>query len=206
MLLLFDFDGVLADTLQNLLDIFIETQRSLGEGRLPTVGDFASLEVQSFGGIAEFIGIPDHMISLFETGAAERLNKSEAIVKLFPEIPPILKTLSLKHDICIITLNPTLYVTETLTTYRLMSTIAKIYGAETLLSKAENIIMAQTDFGADADTTYFIGDALSDILQAKQAGVKAVAALWGFQDRNMLLRESPDIVANHPNDLLEIFG
>jgi phosphoglycolate phosphatase len=206
MLLLFDYDGVLADTFQLFFDVFIETQRSLGMGRPPTMQDAVSLEVQSFVGVAEAIGIPDHMISLFETSATECLIKKMVDVHLFPEIPPILEALSRKNDICVITLNKTSYVLETLTSYGVLNTVAEIYGAETRLSKAESIIVAQTTFRADAESTYFIGDAVSDLRQAKQAGVKTVAATWGFQDRNMLLRESPDLVVNHPDELLEIFG
>jgi phosphoglycolate phosphatase len=206
MLLLFDYDGVLADTFQIFFDVFIEKQRSLGMGRLPTFEDAVSLEEQSFRGVAEIIGIPKSLIPRFEIDAHERLNKKMMSVNLFPEIPPILKTLTRKNDICIITLNKTSYITETLTSYRVLDTIAKIYGFETYLSKAENIIVAQTTFRADADMTYFIGDAVSDLRQAKQAGVKTVAATWGFQDRNMLLREAPDLIAEHPDELLEIFG
>jgi phosphoglycolate phosphatase len=206
MLLLFDYDGVLADTFQIFLDIFIETQRSLGSGRLPTVEDAVSLEEQSFKGVAEIIGIPENLIPRFVTDATERLNEKMTNVNLFPEIPPVLKSLARKHDICIITLNKISFITETLMTYHVLDTIAKIYGHETGLTKTECIMMAQSAFGTDTDTTYFIGDAVSDLRAAKQAGVKTVAATWGFQDRNMLLRETPNVIANHPDELLELFG
>ena len=206
MLLLFDYDGVLADTFQLFFDIFVETQRALGFGRLPTMEDAVSLEEQSFRGVAEIIGIPENLISRFVTDATDRLNSKMMNVDLFPAIAPVLRSLSKKHDICIITLNKIPFITKTLTTHGVMDAIARIYGHETGLTKHESILSAQSTFGADTHTTYFIGDAVSDLRAAKQAGVKTVAVSWGFQKLSMLLGEAPDVVADHPDELLELFG
>ncbi|MBT4503304.1 MAG: hypothetical protein HOC74_36580 [Gemmatimonadetes bacterium] len=45
---------------------------------------------------------------------------------------------------------------------------------------------------------------MSDIRQGKRAGVRTIAAAWGFQRRHLLLAEAPDFVADEPGDLLEI--
>ena len=205
MLLLFDYDGVLADTFQLFLDVFIETQRAFGAGRLPTVVDAVSLEEQSFRGVAQMIGIPENLISRFESNAHKRLTKKMMNVELFPEIPPVLMSLAGKHDMCIITLNKIASVKKTLTTYGVTDTITKIYGYENGLTKQECILAAQSAFGADTDTTYFIGDAASDLRAAKQSGVKTVAVTWGFQKLSMLLHEAPDIIAHYPDELLGFF-
>jgi len=205
MLLLFDYDGVIADTFQLFLDIFNAAQRSLGEGRALTKADLSSLPVNSLTCTAEVIGIPDHLIPRFEAEAAERLVDRASEVHLFTEIPSMLRALSHKHTLCIVTLNKFQYVATTLTAYSVMDTIARIYGYETGLSKTESIVLACSTFGSNAETTYFIGDGISDLQAARQAGVKTVAALWGFQDREMLLGEAPDFLADRPDDLLNLF-
>lgn len=206
MLLLFDYDGVIADTFQLFLDIFNATQHFLGEGRAITEADLSSLPVNSFSCTAEVIGIPDHLIPRFEAEAAERLVSRASEVSLFSEIPSTLRTLSLKHALCIITHNKNQYVTKALTAYAVIDTISRIYGHENGLSKSESIVLACSTFGTDAETTYFIGDGISDLRAARQAGVKTVAVSWGFQDREMLLGEAPDFVADRPKDLLNLFA
>jgi phosphoglycolate phosphatase-like HAD superfamily hydrolase len=59
-------------------------------------------------------------------------------------------------------------------------------------------------FDVPPEETFMIGDAISDIRQGKRAGVRTIAAAWGFQRRDFLLAEAPDFMADEPADLLEI--
>ena len=49
-----------------------------------------------------------------------------------------------------------------------------------------------------------IGDTISDIRQGKLAEVQTAAVTWGFQPRELLARESPDVMLDDPTDLLNI--
>ena len=49
-----------------------------------------------------------------------------------------------------------------------------------------------------------IGDSMSDIRAGKRSGVRTVAVSWGFQDRELLSREDPDILIDDPEDLLSM--
>lgn len=50
----------------------------------------------------------------------------------------------------------------------------------------------------------FIGDSTSDILCARNAGVRSIAALWGMGKRNELLEAVPDYVANNVDGLKDL--
>jgi phosphoglycolate phosphatase-like HAD superfamily hydrolase len=50
--------------------------------------------------------------------------------------------------------------------------------------------------------TVMIGDAVSDIQAAREAGAVSIAVSWGHQDRNKLLEAQPDFIADHPRDIL----
>ena len=206
MLLLFDYDGVIADTFQLLLDVFNATQRFLGKGRTLTEAELSSLPVNSFSCAAKVMDIPVHLIPRFEAEVAERLVERAPEVRLFAEIPSMLRALSHKHDLCIITHSQAQYVAKTLRAYSVLDAIARIYGRETGLSKSERIIVACSTFGTHADTTFFMGDGINDLRAAKQAGVKTVAVSWGFIERGMLLGEAPDFIADQPSDLLKLFA
>jgi phosphoglycolate phosphatase len=49
-----------------------------------------------------------------------------------------------------------------------------------------------------------IGDTIGDIRAGKQSGVQTVAVTWGFQARDLLARELPDYLVDHPEELLTI--
>jgi len=54
-----------------------------------------------------------------------------------------------------------------------------------------------------ADILY-IGDTLTDMLTAKNAGLKSIGVLWGFRDRKELKQGSPLFIVNTPSEIIDI--
>ena len=52
----------------------------------------------------------------------------------------------------------------------------------------------------------YVGDSRHDMVAARKAGVRTVAALWGPAPRGELESERPDFAAESLMDLLEIFN
>ena len=50
----------------------------------------------------------------------------------------------------------------------------------------------------------FIGDSEVDIRTAKHARMPSIAVSWGYRDRDLLLAESPDAIADTPSALAQI--
>jgi phosphoglycolate phosphatase len=46
-----------------------------------------------------------------------------------------------------------------------------------------------------------IGDSASDIRYAKRAGVQSIAATWGWQQRDRLVKENPDFIVDSVHEL-----
>jgi pyrophosphatase PpaX len=59
--------------------------------------------------------------------------------------------------------------------------------------------------GEPAQAAAYVGDSRHDIVAARAAGVRTVAALWGPAPRTELERERPDFSAESITDLLDIF-
>ena len=49
----------------------------------------------------------------------------------------------------------------------------------------------------------YVGDSDTDMLTAKNAGIKAVGCLWGYRDLETLLNGGADIVLSRPKELLD---
>lgn len=58
--------------------------------------------------------------------------------------------------------------------------------------------------GASPENTYFAGDSNVDMFTAKNAGVAAIGCLWGFRTKDELLEGGADFLAEKPMDIFDI--
>jgi phosphoglycolate phosphatase len=71
-------------------------------------------------------------------------------------------------------------------------------------SKVEKILMAKSQFAAGGEAVFMVGDSVSDIREAREAGVKSIAVSWGHQSMGRLVKAVPDHVVRLPEELIEI--
>lgn len=68
-----------------------------------------------------------------------------------------------------------------------------------------NVYKALDRLGVTADECIYIGDSEVDVQTARNAGVKCIGVTWGFRDRDELMREGADIIADSCEDILQFF-
>lgn len=56
----------------------------------------------------------------------------------------------------------------------------------------------------DADTVFMIGDSNVDIRTGKNCGAVSIGCVWGFRERDELIAEGADYIAECPNDIADI--
>ncbi|MFW6695349.1 HAD-IA family hydrolase [Streptomyces sp. MAR4 CNX-425] len=66
------------------------------------------------------------------------------------------------------------------------------------------VIRAMRLMGTAPYETVMVGDAVTDLISARSAGVPPVAALWGETDEAALLATDPDAALRHPLELLQL--
>ena len=54
------------------------------------------------------------------------------------------------------------------------------------------------------ENVYFVGDGDADVLTAKNAGIKCISALWGYRDKEELIKVGATIFASKPLDLIDL--
>lgn len=75
-----------------------------------------------------------------------------------------------------------------------------------LFGKSRLIKRAFDGAGLAASETSYVGDEVRDIEAARRARVTSVAVTWGFNSREILTRSQPDQLLDHPSQLLRLVG
>ena len=199
-LIIFDYDGVLIDSLNHAIAVGEEFCRSISHNRVPTKETIGSLEIMTYSEIARSIGLPPEQVERFSSHVFERFQDIGPSMAFFPEIESLLHRMASKN-IAIVSGNAKHVISAKLSSHGLAEKITCIFGALERGDKAEKIRKACAHFGADPGRSCMIGDSVSDIRFAKRAGVQSIAATWGWQWHGKLVKEEPDFIVNSVREL-----
>ncbi|HUI89811.1 MAG TPA: HAD family hydrolase [Anaerolineales bacterium] len=205
-LIIFDYDGVLADTLDDLLEFGQEACNKLGVKHLVTKDDLSDLEDMSFASYARACEVPEHLVDQFVKTCLGFFAEMKSPPAIFTGLDKVVKYLSSQHRIAIVTTNSSQNVNAFLRRHGLDGCFQAIYGVDSPGTKARKISMARDQLleTKNQGTVFMVGDSLSDVLAAKEAAVISVAVTWGHQSLEHVLRGHPDYIASSPQALIEV--
>ncbi len=118
-LILFDFDGVLADTLGDLLQFGQEACDELGVKHTATQDDLNSLEIMSF-----------HLVDEFVRRCLAKFGEKKSPPDIFEGLDEVIRELSASNAIAVITGNSSENVKAFLAAHGLDEFIRAIYGVD----------------------------------------------------------------------------
>ncbi|TVQ27736.1 MAG: HAD family hydrolase [Spirochaetaceae bacterium] len=205
MLCIFDFDGVIADSFDSLLAVCVEAQAVLAEGRPPRPDDFRTIENLTFDELGRVIGLPPGRRAAYAEAVFQIQQKAWQTLP-FPDIVDVIRELAARHTVAVVTNSQGRRVAATLKDFGIGSAVTAVEGGESGHTKADRIRLLQERHTSASESTYMIGDTIGDVRAGKQAGVRTVAVTWGYQSRDLLLREAPDLIVDRPQELLSVVG
>lgn len=68
----------------------------------------------------------------------------------------------------------------------------------------DTVIEALGQLGLSKDDAVYVGDSDVDVHTAKNSGMPCISVLWGFRDRDYLIREGASIFAENTQELIEL--
>lgn len=203
-IILFDFDGVLADTLDDLLNFAREVCTQLGLPRDPTPADLDALGTMSFVDYGRQLKLPPQCIDAFVSQCLQMFNQRSHPPRMFEGMGQVITEAAKNNILAIITGNTTSTVEGFLKANHLREYIRLIIGVEQKGSRSEKIRLALRELEQGEETAYMVGDAVSDIRAARETSVKSIAVGWGHQSPARLMMLNPDYLVNSPQELLEL--
>lgn len=204
-LILFDYDGVIADSLQHNVKIARECGKRLGFDFFPPIRDIRNMENMTFEDLGDMMGLSKDENEAFTECVFSLLAARVDMLSVFPGIHRLLKSLSRDHILAVLTANREEGVGRFLARQGLSGYISTIAGSNRTGSKSEKAGELIERFSMPRERVYLIGDTISDIFEARKAGVKSIAVTWGFQDKEQLLTRQPDFVVNNPGEIEALF-
>jgi phosphoglycolate phosphatase len=203
-LILFDFDGVLADTLGDMIQFAQEACDELGVKHVVTPDDLNSLEVMSLAEYGRHLGVPEKFVDEFVSRCLKGFIEKPNPPRIFDGMTKVIEQLSSRHTIGIVTGNATLAVENFLLKNGIRQFVNVISALDQPGSKSEKILKAKQQT-KNVEEVYYVGDAVSDIRAARESSVKSIAVSWGHQSLGKLSNAEPDYIVHSPQELLEVF-
>ncbi len=203
-LLLFDFDGVLVDSLdvyeKTVTDCLNVIGQPLSRGR----EEFLELFEDNF-----YASLADKGVDMdkFMTASLDILaGVNYAEMKPFDAMRPVLRDLKKNHPMVVISSNDTPTILEALRLYDFEGIFDEVLGSDFMLSKKDKILHVIKKYHVGLEDIYYIGDTTGDIKEGRQAGVKTVGVTWGWHSKELMAQAAPDYLFDRPEDLLHLDG
>lgn len=209
---IFDLDGTLLDTLEDLTDS-VNFAMTLHGFPVRTIE-----EVRSFvgNGVARLIelAVPkgrehpqyEQCLADFRKYYAENVqNKTKAYQGIMELLAQLAKE---EYKLAIVSNKFDLAVKELNTLYFAKYIDVAIGEAAGVAKKPapDTVFKAMDELQVAREKTIYIGDSEVDVKTAKNAGVTSVGVTWGFRDQEVLEQEKADYIINRPEELLAILA
>jgi phosphoglycolate phosphatase len=193
---MFDFDGVIADSLAAIHDATIEALREHGLDDLAS-DDFVVRLVESnwFEGLRK-AGVPGQVAHLIDELTAARVAAGE--VGAYEGVGEVVSALARRHPVLIVTSNRSDIVEDFLSQARITG-VREILGGDKGKSKVPKLTAALAAY--PHERAWFVGDTVGDVIEGRDAGVTTVAVTWGWHTEEQLLASAPDHLVHTPREL-----
>jgi HAD superfamily hydrolase (TIGR01509 family) len=201
--IIFDFDGTLADTIDILLSITNRLSVEFGF-KSATKEELAQLSNLNSWQILMYSGISLFKFPLLIRKLKAELRSELPNIQLFPGIKEVL--LELKNSgfqLGIITSNSRENVLDSIVRNGLQDTFDFIYSSTTF-GKHKVINRWLNKQNINPEKVVYVGDEIRDIEAARKTRIKVIAVCWGFNSREALATHNPDFLMEKPQELIEV--
>ena len=203
--IIFDFDGTLADTIDILLSITNRLSAEYGF-KSATKEELAQLSNLNSWQILQYSGISLFKFPLLIRRLKAELHSEVRHIDLFPGIKEVLLELKKRgFQLGIITSNSRENVLGTLEKNGLQDTFTFIYSGSTF-GKHKVINKWLRIENIHTEKVVYVGDEIRDIDAAKKTGIKVIAVGWGFNSPQALAAQNPNFLIERPQQLIEIMN
>ena len=209
--IIFDLDGTLLDTIDDLGDSMNEVLKTynlptftMEEYKMKIGGGFKGLAINSFPNETDLDTIEKAILLFSEIYDSRYLNKTQPY-KDIDYILDELKKIGIK--IGINSNKRDSYTNDLADKFFKRISFVAVYGEREWIPKKPDPTSALEIIqlmGLKAEEVLYVGDSMVDIMTANNAGIESVGVLWGFRDYEELSKYGATYIVSDPKEILTI--
>lgn len=204
-LVLFDFDGTLADSFPWFLGIVDRLAHEHGFRRIEE-HEVETLRSHSARQLIEHFGIPLWKLPLIARGMRRHMSREIEHISLFPGVDRVLQGLADRGiRLAIVTSNSRRNVLQVLGPGNAALIQHYACGAA-MFGKRAKLRTILRDSGVSAAETLCIGDEIRDLEAARAEGIAFGAVAWGYTIPEALRAQGPEIMFEEVEEILRKVG
>jgi len=202
-LLIFDFDGTIADTKSVYYKVIYEGVKKFGYS-YQDVDKIVDLGL-SLKNVLKKLGLSSLSLWFLHKKIMKNVKKQADKVKKCKDVDAIKE---LEDEKILVTNSLKEFVLPILKHFRLQKEFKEIYGAEDFTDKAEFIESYLRKNKIKKENCYYIGDRAADVKTAKKVGCRSIiiCGKCAWDSRKEILEEKPDFVLEDIKDLRKILN
>ena len=201
-IILFDFDGTLADSFENFFEILREITLKY---KLPELSpkNLDELRSESASQIVKRLHIPFYKIPFIARDMKRLQQQNIENIKSFKGLPEVLCGLKEKgFELGIVTSNGKSNVQAFLKNNDI-DIFTYLYCDSSLFRKDKVLKKFLNTLKVSKEEVLYVGDEIRDIQACQKVGIKIAAVTWGFNSKEGLIKYNPELLINTPQELLQ---
>ena len=202
--IIFDFDGTLADTLEESRLIFNRLApdyklREVAAEELPALRHFSLKE------LLNHLSIPKRRVPGLIARGTSMMRGNITNLSLIDGLDEIIPQMRDRCDAFgVLTSNASANVDLFLRAKGLRSHFNFISSTSKLTGKAKHLRAIRKTFSLKSEEMLYVGDEIRDIKASKKAGIPVAAVTWGFNSPEALTAERPEHIISSPEEFLAL--
>jgi phosphoglycolate phosphatase len=202
LLLLFDFDGVIADSMDAYFSAFVTVCQEMGYNRLNSREAFLRLFEGNLIRQLFWAGFPIWRLKRLVRQFEPRIIEAHSKIRPFAALPEILNALTRRFPVFVITSNIGEVVLDFLNKHGIEGVIG-VVGSDTHASKVRKIRSVMKEH--PSRRAFYISDTKGDLIEARRAGASPIAVSWGWHSVEKLAEGKPEHIIGSPDELQTFF-
>ncbi len=199
-LILFDFDGTIADTFPVFLSFAEREGFRFDKDEIETLRDLSMREAIGR------IGIPAWKLPFVAGKFHRHFRRAVGSVLLVDGMSEAIRRLRQEgYALGIVTTNSRSNVIRILEREGMISCFDLVFSERNIFGKAGALGKIVRRFGIAPETAWYVGDEVRDMEAARAAGFSSVAVTWGFNSEKALRAAKADRIASSPTDMADPF-
>lgn len=200
--IILDFDGTIVDSFDYVAG-FLE--RHVRRGHPLTHAEKQKLRGMTMQQMAIHLGSPYWYLPILFIIGRRAMGRAIYNVPIFEGMGRVIDQLHAEgHELMIVSSNNNRNIRKSLKQHHLYKYFTDIYGNAGFFGKKRAIRRVLWRNSLDTKNAVYIGDEVRDIVGAHGAGIRVIAASWGFDKREILESHGPTAIADEPRDIIRI--